>query len=160
MRIFYYTKIRALVQCTIANSSIFVFPIIHHPAASSLSNAVLLYPGIYHWRIFEQQVVSYPLVIKISFIPIGAPANGKFAGVSMFFLHTQDEISQMHCNYLVFGLFLDMKKESFSHQDYHHEHQKYMLSTLKTCYREYKETNEKRIQKKFHALFFIKNFFN
>lgn len=60
-----------------ANSSIFVFPTIHHPATSMFSNTVLLYPGVNHCNIWEQQVVSYHLVMKISFTPIGAPARGR-----------------------------------------------------------------------------------
>src|ERR1051326_5634429 len=59
------------VEEPIANSSMLVLPTITAPAAFSLATAVPSYGGTKLPRIFEQQVVRMPLVIKIFLSAIG-----------------------------------------------------------------------------------------
>ena len=54
------------------------------PSFSSFSTTVALYGAIKFSNIFELHVVFTPFVHKLSFIPIGIPANFDFS-LSVFF---------------------------------------------------------------------------
>ena len=60
----------------IANSSIFVFPMITAPAFSRFSTASAVYVGLKLYNIFEEQVVSRSFVHILSLMATGTPASG------------------------------------------------------------------------------------
>ena len=64
------------VELPIANSSIFVFPIITAPEFKSLSVTVDSYGGIKFPKILLAQVVLIPFVQRLSLIANGIPAKG------------------------------------------------------------------------------------
>src|SRR6476661_3391336 len=72
----------------IANSSMFVLPIIGAPAAVSLSTAVAVYGGRYPDRIREPDVVGTPSVQKRSLTASGTPASGASGATSGAFSDT------------------------------------------------------------------------
>jgi hypothetical protein len=69
----------------IANSSRFVFHIIHPPAASSLVKQVALYGGIKFSAILEANVVLTHCVRMRSFTAIGAHLNSQSLSVVILF---------------------------------------------------------------------------
>ena len=72
------------VEEPIANSSIFIFPILIIPAFFKFSTTVALYGAMKFSSIFELHVVFTPLVHKLSFNPIGIPATFDLVLLALF----------------------------------------------------------------------------
>jgi hypothetical protein len=79
-----FQKAEYSVEDHIANSSIFVFPIINHHLDSRFLKQVAEYGATYFSSILEPTEEIYHLVMILSLIHIGAQCKGKFLNLSEF----------------------------------------------------------------------------